>query len=186
MEDALGPLEGVRMWIHQDERLLGLNGAEWAIQTCAAECSRHFGESGHRAPEFECTCGYYAAADQRTLFPDPGGEFTAFWDGSVVMGPVKGWGLAVPYTCGWRAEFAKPLGLYELAVPPIPQDAGSVVIKTSTGEVEWVYQRRRGRSPSPLTNVAEMYGIPLLIPPYELRELVWARVLEALHRKKRE
>jgi hypothetical protein len=168
MYDALGPLEGVRMWQHVDGRLLALNFKEWHPIPKAAMCRR--GED-HPVPDMGCSCGYYAAADVDTFLEWQ--PRTQFWAGRYVIGPVKGWGRAIKYTQGWRAEYARPLGFFELTVPPVPRDRPTGVIRGAPGTVPLIVWRRR--EPSPLIDLAERWGVPRLLPPLGVREFVWQR-----------
>jgi hypothetical protein len=97
-----------------------------------------------------------------------------FWAGRYVMGPVKGWGRAIPYTEGWRAEYARPLGFFELTVPPVPRDRLTGVIRGAPGTVPLIVRRRH--EPSPLIDLAERWVVPRLLPPPGLREFIWQRV----------
>jgi hypothetical protein len=77
----------------------------------------------------------------------------------------------VPHERGWRAQYARPLGFYELTVPPIARD-GRYYVRASAGDV-FVWDRRRHRSP--LIDLAERYGVPRLVPPAIIREQIWPR-----------
>jgi hypothetical protein len=89
--------------------------------------------------------------------------------GAFVMGPVKGWGRAVPHDFGWRAEYAKPLGFYELTIPPRPKD-GLAKLWVSHGDL-FVWEPDYFRSP--LIALSERYAVPRLIPPSDLRKRIW-------------
>jgi hypothetical protein len=166
--DALGPLEGARIWQHEDCRLFALSGEEWGVIPSAANCRGGWKSVPHRAPDVDCSCGYYAA-DPDTIFAIQG-PVEHLVDGTLVVGPVKGWGRVVPHTFGWRAEYAKPLGFYDLTVPPISRADRSRVIPHSRGATLIVLRRPKR---SPLADLAERYGVPLLLPPPHLGQLAW-------------
>jgi hypothetical protein len=158
--DALGPLEGVRMWRHRNGRLFALSGAEWEVVPSAATCRGGGNSVPHRVPDVRCTCGYYGADPDAFL-----GSFAFFLDGGFVMGPVKGWGRAITHTFGWRAEYAKPLGFYDLTMSPSACVDRPLVFPRPGGATLIVL---RPPMRSPLVGLAQRYGVPLLLPPPHL------------------
>jgi len=88
-----------------------------------------FALRGHEAPRRDCKCGwsaYYTLADEPEL-PAP----------ECVWGAIVAWGTIIECETGFRAQFARPLALLDLAHP---KD----------------FQKRRAAV------AAEAYGIPLL------------------------
>jgi hypothetical protein len=168
MFDALGPLEGIRMWRQSDARLFSLGWDEWDVVPRAAECRFRLSPGQHRAPDIRCGCGYYAVADVDAL-AQVGLGFAPVRDASCVIGLVKGWGRAIPHARGWRAEFAKPIGFYELT--GLFGRVRPYVIVNESGAIPLDWNREYGRSP--LVTVAKRYGVPRLLPPPGLRALVW-------------
>ncbi|MGI8802308.1 MAG: hypothetical protein ACR2KV_09075 [Solirubrobacteraceae bacterium] len=90
-----------------------------------------FALGGHDAPARLCGCGYsaYYALPPEPDLPAP----------EAVWGAVVAWGRIVECERGFRAEYARPLALYER---PSPLD--------------------RGEGGRRLERVAERYGLPLL------------------------
>jgi len=174
MFDALGPLEGIRMWVHARGRLCGLNGAEWRLEPQAARCVDPFCRPPHDVPDIRCHCGYYAALDADGLPPLMNTE--AIRDGRLVIGLAKGWGRAIPYTMGWRAEFTRPIGFYELTVPPEPLRSRTARVRGNRRSFPPAVGRYRGRSP--LIDLARRWGVPLVVPPAGLRGPVWDLTLD--------
>jgi hypothetical protein len=99
-----------------------------ADQDRRAKC---FALGGHDAPHASCTCGfsaYYVLPAEPDL-PAP----------EAVWGAVVAWGRVVECERGFRAEYARPLALFEGRSP-----------------------RDRGEGGRRLERAAEAYGIPLL------------------------
>lgn len=77
----------------------------------------------HHAPDPECNCGIYAAADPATLasYLDSGypGRVTV----DRVLGQVRLWGTVIECERGWRGEHAYPERLWVLRRPYSDQPA---------------------------------------------------------------
>ena len=99
---CIEPVEGWRAWrLALDRHGVSLvpigRGRPWPRQkTAAARCFRH---RSHDAPVAACTCGLYAATDERLL---------ARARSPSVVGKVALWGRVIQHSLGWRGEFAYP------------------------------------------------------------------------------
>ncbi len=77
-----------------------------ADEPLVAACS-----SGHRAPDFDCSCGVHAAKELRLALPYRVGRDDAVTLGRVV-GLVALGGDVVEHEHGWRASHAWPLRIW--------------------------------------------------------------------------
>lgn len=76
------------------------------------------GDADHTAPDPHCVCGIYAVASATDLVGQPGAaRRTSLLGGRSVAGKVALWGRVIEHEHGWRAEYARPVGL---AIPPHP------------------------------------------------------------------
>jgi hypothetical protein len=163
----------VRIWRRIRDLLVPMNGlGYWTDHPTEATCPLP-SRWPHEVPELECSCGWYAARDLGVILDldHAPGEWLApgpYRSGTFVLGPVKGWGKVIPHELGWRAQYAKPLGFYELTIPPPPSYADPPLWVGYGDRVVW-----KTRTSSPLTALAERYGVPRLVPPSDLRRRLW-------------
>lgn len=119
-EFAPGSIRGVRAWnVHPvHDELRGLTyPMPWGPGQNEARCYRlmpfevllsrtpSFPIQGHRVPEPECTCGFYAYFGGVQTYPGPT-EFSPF-----VFGVIEAFGRVLIGTQGFRAEKARILAL---------------------------------------------------------------------------
>jgi hypothetical protein len=176
--DALGPLEGFRIWARDDDELSSpFMNWSWDPVPRRAVClalQRHgfctmclLLKDHHRPPVLECQCGYFAFSNLDLLAREVI-DVDRLIDGSLVLGRVKGWGRVIPHEHGWRAEFARPLAFYELS--ELPGGARPYVIVEESGVIPLHANRRHGTSP--IAGIARRFGVPRLMPPPGLRTLL--------------
>jgi hypothetical protein len=72
--------------------------------------------SGHRAPDFDCTCGIYAAKRLEVALPYRVGRNEAGTLGRV-LGLVALSGDVIEHAEGWRASHARPLRIWRSLSP---------------------------------------------------------------------
>jgi preprotein translocase subunit YajC len=121
--DYISPVVGYRVWQWDAAGLKSLNGERWlAHQPLSAECRAAargsisgLSKTVHNPaelPDFNCTCGIYAAKTTEHLRQCGYRRFG-------VYGEVSLWGTVVEHERGWRAQFAYPKALV-LAADTIP------------------------------------------------------------------
>jgi hypothetical protein len=71
----------------------------------------------HHAPDLECACGIYAAADAVTLAPYLDSAYLGRAAVERVLGQVRLWGTVIECERGWRGEHAYPERIYVLRRP---------------------------------------------------------------------
>ena len=110
--DYVFPVTGYRVWQCGSQGLKSLNGELWPpAQPLVARCRTTAGakkvlggQSGHDAPQWECTCGVYAAKSPHHL------SRKGYLDYGI-GGEVYLWGQVVEHSSGWRAQLAYPKNL---------------------------------------------------------------------------
>jgi hypothetical protein len=111
----IGEAIGWRAWrVVEDEDELRLASVLYDDVWPPGEPLRAACVSGHRAPDFDCTCGVYAARRPELARPYRVGRDDARTV-CRVLGRVALWGDVVEHRDGWRASHAYPL---ELWLPP--------------------------------------------------------------------
>jgi preprotein translocase subunit YajC len=121
--DYISPVVGYRVWQWDSKGLRSLNGEKWfAHQLLSAVCRADacgsisgLSKATHdpaELPDFNCTCGVYAAKTIEHLHQCGYKKFG-------VRGEVYLWGKVVEHERGWRAQFAYPKTLF-LAADAIP------------------------------------------------------------------
>lgn len=116
--DFISPIVGWRVWQWDSAGLKSLNGEPWQPgKPLQAGCRDHAPGHSHDAPEFDCSCGIYAAKTLDHL------RRTQFWHFGTVRGEVGLWGSVVQHEAGYRAEFAYPKTLH------LPSETLAVTIK---------------------------------------------------------
>jgi hypothetical protein len=110
----IGEAIGWRAWrvvVHEDELRLAsvLYDAVWPDgEPLVAAC-----EHGHRAPDFDCACGIYAAKRLELALPYRVGRDDRRTLGRVV-GLVALSGDVIEHRDGWRASHARPVAVSKL------------------------------------------------------------------------
>src|SRR5579863_974109 len=110
--DYILPVVGFRVWQWDAAGLKSLNGERWvAGQPLSAACRAAvsasisgLSKSAHNfaeLPDFNCTCGVYAARTTEHLRQCGYKKFG-------VHGEVYLWGTVIEHERGWRAQFAYP------------------------------------------------------------------------------
>lgn len=110
--DYVSPITGYRVWQCASEGLKSLNGELWPpAQPLVARCRTTAwakkvseGQSRHDAPQWQCTCGVYAAKSPHHL------RRKGYLDHGI-CGEVYLWGQVVEHHSGWRAQFGYPKNL---------------------------------------------------------------------------
>lgn len=168
------PIAGYRTWIMEEEtpELAGIiHRVIWPASADAhAECRKNISPSGqlyrgkrrtrHLVPSLKCQCGFWAYSDVHNMK-----TATNYCWGSMirsVRGVMISWGRIQITELGFRAEYARPMGL-----------------------LRWE-ERRPGPHPTQMTDnalaqrefynhqlerIADMYQIPLVDTEKELQEI---------------
>ena len=98
----------------------------WTAGTNEARCN--LGETGaHAAPDPECTCGFYAYADEVSARDSPFARY--------VLAVVACWGRVIAGTRGLRAQYARIEAIW--LSPDVPDDLGALVRDRYPGAVPY-------------------------------------------------
>ena len=114
--DYISPVVGYRAWRWDAAGLKSLNGEPWLPgRPLAAGCraasqgtmvgQAEAAHSAHETPQFDCTCGIYAAKDIQHL------RTTGYWQYKI-HGEVNLWGTVVEHKLGWRGQYAYPKSFF--------------------------------------------------------------------------
>jgi preprotein translocase subunit YajC len=133
--DYISPVVGFRVWQWDATGLKSLNGEKWfAHQPLSAVCRADacgsisgLSKATHNPaelPDFNCTCGIYAA---RTIEHLRQCGYKKFG----VHGEVYLWGTVVEHERGWRAQFAYPK-TFVLAPNTIPFSLSEINVRLKT------------------------------------------------------
>jgi hypothetical protein len=118
------------------------NWERWQRKSSSKELLENFGDGNgnfvhpaeaykHRAPSKQCQCGIYAAYDANIVI--------GYADTVRVFGLIAAWGLVIPASNGFRAEYAKPVCFFDI-------------------EQMHTVERRK------LKAVADNYSVPFIVP----------------------
>jgi hypothetical protein len=113
--DQREPIAGYRVWRVANGRLLGPSrGAGWpADGPLWAWCPRSSLYDERPVPHARCECGIYAMRSAGSLGRlVAAGPRVARSNPELVLGEVYLWGRVFEHDLGWRAEWARPAGLY--------------------------------------------------------------------------
>jgi hypothetical protein len=118
------PITGYRMWLVAGGRLLGPSrGAGWpADGPLWAWCPRSSVLDERPVPHTGCACGLYAMralVSAGRMLAIAGRSRLARPDAAFVLGEVHLWGRVFEYDLGWRAEWARPVGLFRTWDPSL-------------------------------------------------------------------
>jgi len=118
------PISGSRMWQVEDGRLFGpARGAGWPPGgPLWAWCPRASLHDERPVPHARCTCGIYAMRSAGSLGRPAAiaaRSWAARWNPAFVLGEVHLWGRVFEHDLGWRAEWARPVGLYRTWDPSL-------------------------------------------------------------------
>jgi len=131
--DLISPIIGHRVWRLDANSLKSLNGEPWSPgKALAAGCrapsfgtalGRAEARDAHDPPQFECTCGVYAARSPEHLRSMGCPRY-------AIEGEVYLWGTVVEHELGWRAQFAYPKSLF---LPPELIPSGAKALEARLG-----------------------------------------------------
>ncbi|PZS25206.1 MAG: hypothetical protein DLM58_22875 [Pseudonocardiales bacterium] len=122
-EPQLGEIRALRSFrIGRDGRLYPLfSDTPWADGTNTAICrvpaASHGVKERHQIVDPDCTCGFYAYADERAAAQYPNARH--------VLAVVACWGRVIAGTCGLRCEHARVEAIW--MSPSVPCDLGAQV-----------------------------------------------------------
>ncbi len=133
--DYISPVVGYRVWQWDAAGIKSLNGERWvAHQPLSASCRAAasgsisgLSKTEHNPaelPDFNCTCGVYAARTTEHLRQCGYQKFG-------VHGEVYLWGTVVEHERGWRAQFAYPK-TFVLAPNTIPFSLSEINVRLQT------------------------------------------------------
>lgn len=161
-----GVVHGVRGWRVDEHSLLRGTGYGYQMPWSpdGEATSAHCLSESHRAPDPECSCGLYA------LHPSVlGSRPSHMAEGVAYFGVVEAWGRMELHAMGFRAQYARPLvifepafhlvGLEELAtVASVSKRYDAEIASAPRFELAGEWCRKEGLGLSPET-VAELVGI---------------------------
>lgn len=95
--------------------LVGLHVGRWPPEVPSEK------NPEHRVPMPGCVCGIYAwqTREQLTDLPQQLKDNARTMPPGLVCGVVRLWGRVVRHECGWRAEQAEPVALYDTRRLPL-------------------------------------------------------------------
>ena len=115
-----GVIHGVRVWNVDEHSLLrGVGyGGPLAWSPDGEPTSAHCLGGSHRAPDPECDCGLYAYHPASLTRDHIRGSY-----GTLLTGIVEAWGRIELHEGGFRAQYARPILVFEPAFHLVDLDA---------------------------------------------------------------